>query len=69
MSKAMKCPYQHCGGEIDPLSLKYDVRVGRRGYCPKCHKIVTVSRRANNGKRVTNSQKRKLRREEKRREH
>ena len=59
----MKCPYPGCGGEIDLASFEYDAKVGRRGICPKCGRGVTITRQARTRKRLTNSQKRKIKRE------
>lgn len=60
----MNCPYKGCDSKIDYSTLKYDAKFGRRGKCSKCGRGVTASRSASVKKRLTNSQKRKIRRKQ-----
>ncbi len=61
-----KCPYKNCNyeGEEETFNLTHSKKYGRTGVCPKCEKKVTVTtwRGEKGGKRLTSSQRRRMRR-------
>lgn len=59
------CPYKLCGAEFDSedWTAKFIPGRGRLGKCPKCGKRILLTHTVSNRKRLTNSQKRKLKRE------
>ncbi len=58
----MKCPWPLCDAEIDPADLHFKPGRGMKGKCSKCGRAITLIRKSS-GKRLTNSQKRKMKRE------
>ena len=59
----MKCPWPLCDAKIDPADFRFKPGRGMKGKCPKCGRAITLIHKKRSGKRLTNSQKRKMKRE------
>ena len=58
----MKCPWPLCGAEIERADFHFKPGRGIQGKCPKCGRAITLIHKKSKGKRLTNSQKRKMKR-------